>query len=408
MSSPLDITNASAVLKEYYSKQRVEQLTYKDAPLYALVPKVKDFFGDTYPLPMRVTNPQGASANFATAQANKEASNYKKFQLTRVKDYSLASISTEAILASSTNAGAFLQLATAEIDGAMDTMKRRAGWALYGNGSGSIGQVNAAPAIAATTVITLKNVDDVVRFEVGQTVNIWSAESGGSQRTTDGSDSSWKVTNVDRDLGVIVLDDAFTGSGTIAANDHIFVEGDRGAKISGLAAWIPSTTPSATPFFGVDRSVDATRLGGIRVQSAGKPIDEALIDAARRVGREGLGSPDYVFCSFDKYASLEKTLGARIRYKEVSVAGIGFKGIEVTGPQATMTVLPDRDCPSDKMYMLEMSTWALYSLKDPIMLLDQDGNRMLREGSADAHEVRIGGYFQLGCNSPGSNAVLLF
>lgn len=394
--SGIDISNASAVLKTYYSKQRVEQLTYKDAPFYALIQKVKDFFGENYPLPMRVTNPQGASASFANAQANKEASNYKKFTLTRVKDYSLASISTEAILASSNNAGAFLQLATAEIDGAMDTMKRRIGWSLYGNGSGVIGTVLSI----GSNIATLATIDDVVKFEVGQTVEVRT--SGGTLR---GGTNPVKVLAVDRDSGLVTLSATPTST---AATDTFNVQGDWNAKISGLAAWIPSTAPSATPFFGVDRTVDSTRLGGIRVPSAGKPIDEALIDAARRVGREGLGNPDYVFCSFSKYASLEKTLGARIRYKDVSVAGIGFKGIEVTGPQSTMTVLPDRDCPDALMYMLDMSTWALYSLKDPVMLLDQDGNKMLRESSADSHEVRIGGYFQMGCTSPGSNAVLVF
>lgn len=396
MTSPLDISSASAVLKEYYSRQRVEQLTYKDAPFYALIPKIKDFYGDSYPLPMRVTNPQGASAAFATAQANKQASNYKKFSLTRVKDYSLASISTEAILASSNNAGAFLQLATAEIDGSMETMKRRLGWALYGNGSGIIGTI----ASIGSNIATLATTDDVVRFEVGQTVEVRT--SGGTLR---GGTNPVKVTAVDRDSGLVTLSATPTST---AATDTFNVEGDYNAKISGLAAWIPSSAPSNTPFFGVDRTVDATRLAGIRVQSAGKPIDEALIDAARRVGREGLGNPDYVFCSFSKYASLEKTLGARIRYKDVSVAGVGFKGIEVTGPVSTMTVLPDRDCPDALMYMLEIATWGLYSLKDPIMLLDQDGNKMLREGSNDAHEVRIGGYFQMGCTSPGSNCVLIF
>lgn len=396
MASSIDISNASAVLKDYYSKQRVEQLTYKDAPLYALLEKKKDFFGDNYPLPMRITNPQGASANFAKAQANKEASNYKRFVLTRVKDYSLASISTEAILASSSNAGAFLQLATAEIDGAMDTMKRRIGWALYGDGSGIIGVV----ASIGSNIVTLSNADDVVKFEVGQTIEVRT--SGGTLR---GGTNPVKVLKVDRDAGTVELSATPTST---AATDTMNVEGDYNAKISGLAAWIPSSAPGATPFFGVDRSADVTRLGGIRVASSGKPIDEALIDAARRVGREGLGNPDYVFCSFTKYAALEKTLGARIRYKDVQVASVGFKGIEVTGPQSTMTVLPDRDCPDNLMYMLDMSTWALYSLRDPVMLLDQDGNKMLRESSADAHEVRIGGYFQLGCISPGSNAVLVF
>ena len=61
----LDLVAAAAALKVYYSSQRVQQLTYKDAPLYAMIPKHKDFYGKSMPLPMRVTNPQGRSAAFA-------------------------------------------------------------------------------------------------------------------------------------------------------------------------------------------------------------------------------------------------------------------------------------------------------------------------------------------------------
>ncbi len=186
------------------------------------------------------------------------------------------------------------------------------------------------------------------------------------------------------------------------------VVGDYNTCLTGLAGWIPSSAPSGTAFFGVTRTTDSTRLGGIRVTSTGKPIDEALVDAARRIGREGIGRPDYVFSGFSRYASLEKMLGARVRYNDVEVAGIAFRGIELSGPQGKMTVIADRDCPEDKMYMLDMSSWGFYSLKEPVMILDQDGNRMLRESAADAMEVRVGGYAQLGCSSPGSNAVLVF
>lgn len=401
----LDTSSASAILKEYYSKQRVEQLTYKDCPFYALLPKHKDFYGDSYPLPMRVTNPQGRSSTFSNAQAQKNPSNYKKFSLTRVSDYSLASITTEAMLASETNPGAFLQLATAEINGAMESLKRSIGWALYGDGSGSLGAIAAEPAVAATTVVTFSNVEDIVKIEVGQTVQF---RSGATVRTFDGTITSGLVSAVDRDAGSFTVNVAYTASGTIAAADTVNVVGDYNTKISGLAAWIPSSAPSSTPFFGVDRTIDSTRLGGIRVNSSGKPIEEALVDGARRIGREGLGNPDYVFCGFSKYASLEKSLGAKVRYKDIEVAGVGFRGIEVSGPQKTMTVIPDRDCPENRMYLIDMTSWGLYSLKEPIMLLDQDGNKMLRESSADAMEVRCGGYFQLGTNSPGSNAVLVF
>lgn len=401
----LDVTAAAAILKEYYTNQRVTQLTYKDAPLYALLSKKKDFFGDSYPLPMRVTNPQGASNTFSNAQAQKTASNYKKFSLTRVKDYSLASIATEAMLASENNAGAFLQLATAEIDGAFDTMARRTGWALYGDGSGAIGSIVAEPSVASTTTVTFNNVEDIVKIEVGQTIQF---RSGATVRTFDGTITSGLVSAVNRDTGAFTIDVAYTGSGDIAANDTCNVVGDYNAKVSGLAAWIPSTAPSNTPFFGVDRSIDSTRLGGVRISSSGKPIEEALIDGARRIGREGLGNPKHVFCGFSKYAALDKSLGSKVRYNDVTVAGISFKGIEVSGPKGTMTVIPDRDCPENRMYLLDMSTWAYHSLKEPIMLLDQDGNKMLREASADSMEVRVGSYSQLGCVSPGANGVLVF
>lgn len=401
----LDVTAAAAILKEYYTNQRVTQLTYKDAPLYALLSKKKDFFGDSYPLPMRVTNPQGASNTFSNAQAQKTASNYKKFSLTRVKDYSLASIATEAMLASENNAGAFLQLATAEIDGAFDTMARRTGWALYGDGSGAIGAIAAEPAEASSTVVTFSNVEDIVKIEVGQTLQF---RNGATVKTFDGTINSGLVSAVNRDTGSFTIAVAYTSSGNIAAADTVNVVGDYNAKVSGLAAWIPSSAPSNSPFFGVDRSIDSTRLGGVRISSSGKPIEEALIDGARRIGREGLGNPKHVFCGFSKYAALDKSLGSKVRYADVEVAGISFKGIEVSGPKGTMTVIPDRDCPENRMYLLDMTSWAYHSLKEPIMLLDQDGNKMLREASADSMEVRVGSYAQLGCVSPGANGVLVF
>ncbi len=404
----LDTTAAAAILKEYYTDQRVKQLTYKDAPLYALIAK-KTFDGDTYPLPMRVTNPQGASQVFANAQAQKVASNYKKFSLTRVNTYTLASISTEAMLASQSNAGAFLSLATAEIDGAFETGKRRLGWQVYGLGDGMLGYVSGSGSISSANpaVITLANVEDICKFEVGQLIQ---ARNTGTARVFATSVTTATVVGIDRDLGTITTDaDNSANTDTFTTNTSLNVVGDYNACYSGLSAWIPAAAPAATAFFGVDRTSDVTRLGGIRNTGTGKPIDEALIDAARRVGREGIGNPNYVFSGFSRYASLEKMLGSRVRYNDVEVAGVGFRGIELSGPQGKMTVLADRDCPEATMWMLDLSSWGIYAVSGkPLMFLDQDGNKMLREGAADSLEVRIGGYAQMGTNSPGSNCRITF
>ncbi len=400
----LDVTAAAAILKEYYNDQRVIQMTYKDMPLYAMLEKRKDFFGEVYPLPMRVTNPQGRSATFANAQAQKTASNYKVFNLTRTKDYSLASITSEAIMASENDAGAFLRLATAEIDGALDSLKRTIGWSLYGDGTGSLGQIASASA-ANPSVLTLLNVEDIVKFEVGQLIQ---ARNGATNRIFATAVTTATVVKVDRDSGLVTTDADNSGAtGTIVSGDTVNVVGDYNVKMSGLAAWLPTAAPSATAFFGVDRTVDATRLGGVRVASTGKPLDEAFIDAARRLGREG-GAPDKGFVGFSRYASLEKTLGSRVIYSDVDVAGVGFRGIKISGPQGPITIMPDRDCPDNRGHLLTMDTWALYSLKEPVMLLDLDGNKMLRESTADAYEVRCATFSQLGCNHPGANAVMNF
>lgn len=401
----LDVSSASAVLKVYYTNQRVMRLMYKDCPFYAMLPKHKNFEGSSYPLPMRVTNPQGRSATFTNAQAQKQPSNYKTFQLTRVSDYSLASITTEAILASSSNPGSFIRLATAEIDGALESLKRSIGWSLFGDGSGALGTA-ASVTSANPAVVTLQNPEDIVKFEVGQTVE---ARSGGTTRVWATATASALITGIDRDAGTFILGsvDNSGNTDTVVAGDAINVVGDYNAKLSGLASWIPSSAPSSSAFFGVNRTVDATRLGGVRISGDGKPLDEALIDAARRINREG-GRPDYAITSYAKYASLEKTLGNRIRFEEVEVAGISFSAIVVNGPHGKIRVMADRDCPDNRIYLITLETWGLYSLREPVMLLDLDGNKMLRESSADAYEVRCAFYGQLGCDAPGMNAVITF
>lgn len=82
---------------------------------------------------------------------------------------------------------------------------------------------------------------------------------------------------------------------------------------------------------------------------------------------------------------------------------IGFRGILINGPRGPIRVVPDQNCPSDRAFMLQMDRWKLYSLGKAPKLLESDGMKMLRESNADAVEVRVGYYAQLGCDAPGFN-----
>lgn len=395
----LDMTTFAAALKQHYVDLTVKNLAYKNNPLLALMPKYEKFGGLNLPIPMLYGNPQGRSASFAKALANKTNSVVKAFTLTRVSDYSLANIQNEVLEASQGDSDAFMRAATTEIDGAIQSATRSLAVALFGSGTGSIGQISAGSNVATDT-ITLARISDITNFEVGMTLSLHATDGAAARAGTI------VVKSIDRSLGTITATGVFTaGVGAAQASDFICVEGDVNAKLSGLAAWLPLSAPSSTAFFGVDRTADSTRLSGVRGDYSGAPIEEAMIDLSAKIGREG-GSPDMAVMSFENFANLEKALGSKIQYCDLkSDAAIGFKGVQVMGTKGPISVIADQNCPGDRFYMLQKDTWKLYSLGMAPKLLKSDGMEFLRVSSADAVEVRVGYYAQLGCQAPGWNGV---
>lgn len=406
----LNLTSFAAMMKETYTKDKVNTLLYSDHPFLAMLKKNENFMGKSLEVPVIYGSPQNRSRTFATAQAGASTSLSKAFSITVKKDYGFAFIDNLTILSSKGKEGAFAEAMETEIDLAIKGVTRNLSRSLFRDSSGYIAQVNAEPAEAAL-VITLKSAADIVHFEVGMIINIWSAKSGGSQRNSDGSTTDLYVIAVDRDAGTVSLGydatnaETYTSSGTIAANDYIFIKGDRGNAIEGLEGWLPASAPGATSFFGVDRSSDVTRLGGIRYDGSALPIEEALIEGASRVAREG-GKPDVCIVNYANYANLEKSLGSKVQYVDLEMKDvkIGFRGIVIQGPRGPIKVVADADCPAQVAYMLQMDTWKLHSVGKAVDVFDTDGNASLRVSNEDSVEVRVVSYTQLSCSAPGFSA----
>lgn len=394
----LDLTSFAPALKAYYTRDKVENMVYKDNPFLALVPKMEEFFGANLPVPIIYGNPTGRSATFSTAQSNKNNSLLKSFTLTRAKDYSLASIDNETLEASQNDKGAFLEAATVEIDGAMQAAARSLATALFRDGSGTIGRINAT---VTGTTLTLVSAVDIVNFEVGMKIQFSSA---GTSATLRDSGEALTISAIDRSAGSMTTALNLNTISGLTSQDYINVQGDIEAKIKGLDAWLPSSV-SATSFFGVDRTADSTRLGGCRYDGSSQPIEEALVDGLAFVAREG-GSPDHVFLNYANFSNLEKALGSKVQYVNLGVEGVpsvGFRGMMINGPKGPVKVVADQNCPAAVAYMVQMDVWKLYSLGMAPKILDSDGMKMLRESSADSVEVRCGYYGQLGSRAPGFN-----
>ena len=402
MASATTLSNWDAALKQYYRNKSVDDLVYKSHPLMELLPKDTKFRGRNMPIPIIYGRGQGVSSTFSTAQTNASASKVDDFLLTRVSKYGVATISGEAVAASEGDRYAFLSASTTEIDNIIKSVGDSIAKGLYGDGSGAIGQIASTTTIGSTSC-DLEDPSTVFNFEVGMKLDLAASKTGGSVRSTQTT-----ITAVDRSKFKPGDTDQLTASANWNANsgatgDYLYQEGDYDAVITGLDAWVPSSSPSSASFFGVDRSVDPTRLGGQRYDGSSDTIIEALIEGMAITAREG-GHPDHIFLSFAEFVKLEKALGAQVK-REVkrSDSLSGYDSLDLIGPSGTAKVIPDKDCADGVAYILEIGTWTLASIGEVVQLTQLDGNRVLRQASDDGIEVRVHSYAQLGCSAPGWN-----
>lgn len=417
-------SNQIAALKELYtgSDDYMKDLVYKKNPFMALVPKNEapgGFSGKYIPVPLIYGTPQGRSATFSNAQGNQTAPALASFFVYRVSNYQLVTITNELLEATKDDAGAFVDESKLNMDTGFRNISNDTALDLFSNGSGARGQIS----VIASGVITLTEAQEIVNFEVGMSLVSYSVAGNVYTQSTAGAIGY--VIAVDRSNGQLTVSATVGGAAGTPTNwstsfPFLGVQGDVAfgtlsattsfLKISGLGAWLPKVAPtSGDSFWGINRSTDVTRLAGVRFDGSNETIEEALIDAASLVSREG-GMPDIAWVSFASYAALEKSLGSKVQYVDVKheEADIAFAGIRIHGPYGPITVMPDRSCPAKTAYLLQMDTWKLRSLgKVPhILTYGLEGLEGLRVGNADALEIRIGYYANLICNAPGWNCVV--
>lgn len=406
MATTLDTTALAAVLKTQYTQSKVNNLVYPESPVFAAIKKRTDFVGKNKVVALQYGSPQGRGADFASGLANINTSAYGAFTVTRVKDYAFGRVDGEAVDAAGTDAGALLNALKKEIDNAFYTAGRSIATSLFRNGGGARGQISAGSTVASTT-ITLANTNDVTNFEVGMVLNLASTDgTSGAKRA-----GTVTLTGVNRITGVLTASGNWTaGIAAAATGDYIFQNGDfetTNSMLAGIAAWVPTTDPTATTFFGLDRSVDVTRLGGLRyTANAGGPIEETLIKCAAQLAREG-AKPDMAVLNPIDFGNLVVALGSKVVYDRLASSDeptIGFKSVQLMGAKGPIDIVPDLNCPSGGGWMLTKNTWSFETLKSAPRILNLDGNDMRASATADSYIFRIGYYGNLICEAPGYNS----
>lgn len=414
-------TTADKIQKYVYTSKALQNAVYKDNPLLAMMPKAGGFDGRSLIHAITYGNSNARNAQFAVAQslaavngavgngvgaAMATDSGYNRdvnFTITRQKNYAMWAIENELVLAASgKNPGAFVSSITQIFDGTLQTLNNNFGLDVYGDATGALGQITNVASLVFTVG------EAVTQFEVGMAL----VASNGSTKTAAirGTTTATPmiVTAVDRSAGKITVD---ANTDSAATNDWLYIAGDRStsaitayaarSKIAGLDAWNPVTAPAGgDSFFGVDRSVDVTRLSGLRLDISALGPEEGYITALAAQAREG-GSPGHIFTSFTDEKNIKLALGSRVDAEYSQVGDIGFESIRLRGPKGTVRIFADRSAPVGYARLLQMDTWELKHLGD--FVNKESGAREYR---ADRVEGRMAFYGNMLCYKPSANMVV--
>jgi hypothetical protein len=430
------VTNV-ATLKELYSDDAwvMKSLILDRNTTLAIIEKDESesgMAGKYFTIPVLSAPGAGTSANYGVAQTNQSAPSTQEFQVTRVQQYSLFSLTGDFLRASAQAIGAFMPGAELNVKAAFRALGNEYALMLYGNGSGTRGTYGLGAGSITAGVITLDNVGMAMFFTLNQAVISFSI-AGQTPTQSTGANIGYVIA-VDTGLGTVTVSPTLGGAagtptGWSSAFPYLALAGDVNfitnglssanmLKMAGFAAWIPSVAPGGSDsFFAVNRSVSPSALAGFRFNGASESIQDALIDGVNQLAANGseAGDPDFIFTNPTSYQSLVKQLTSQGVYQMVKAkinedVSISFKALVLPTANGEIAILQDRNCPAQTAYIINSKTWKIRSNGKMAMFItypgfyDQIG---IPVPGQDAVQCAVGGYLNNTCNSPGSNAVVL-
>lgn len=400
------------LLRDLWPQKSIYDELYKASPTLGIIKKDTSFYEPRRYIDVGYGAPQGVGPNFAIAKAAKTASKTAEFGITAVSYYGMFSIDGRLMRMSKGDKSVIVKPLARESRNVITQWKRDMSRYIHGNGGGALGTVTGT---TSTQTLTLGDTNTNRFIEQGMTLNA-SLTDGTTGTVHVGSVTVASVVrNLDGNSTVTINEASWIAAiPAILTGDYIFRAGAFGAVLTGFDGWNPSSDPSSTAFFGVDRTPDVQRLGGIRVDARGKSPREAALRAARICADVGAMPDTYILSTTDwESLQLELQSAGTLKYSQVPAAALGkfnfgmkYEAIQIMGPTGPINVITDPDATVGVGRMLQLDTWTLASTGELVSIIEGGGgpNGMMMEESSDAFESRLVGDFQLYCEAPGLNA----
>ena len=380
----ITLNSAENALKTLYLDVVAEQLNTAVNPLLARFEKTSS---NVWGKEIRKLAPFGINGGIGAGDEdgtlpNSASNNYAQFVLTLKNLYGTIEISDKAIRASENNAGAFVNLLEAEMEGLVKASKFNFGRMLFGDGSGIIAKV------VSQTGTTIK-VDTVRNMMEGMLIDIINSSSGSVF-------SGRRILDVDRENKTIRLSGGGIVSGTFVSGDYITVQGSYQKEITGLGAIFGDSDT----LYGLDRDdhkwlkpqkFEVEYISDIAIQKA--------IDAMEEVSGS---TADFIVCSAGVKRAYQNYLTSMKYNSNVMELEGGYKAMTYNG----IPIVADRFCPEGTMYILNTKDFHLHQLCDWRWLEGDDGRVLKQVNGKPVYSATLVKYVDLICDRPIGQAMI--
>ena len=381
------INSANAALKTMYLDVVANQLNTKTHPFLAELEKTgQDVVGKLVKrlVPYGVNGGVGAGTESGSLPLASE-NNYLVFQSTLKNLYGTIEISDKALKASQSDAGAFVNLLTAEMEGLCEASKFNFARMLYGNGSGLLTTgVGTASGAYTMVVAGLENI------MIGQKVDIY----------VEGTYiKSGRITNIAFSTKTITLDATMTSDmADSTKTTALYVQGSKDKELTGLGAIFDS---NISTIYGVSKAaypflnpISKTTLSLTEADMMG-----AVDEAEEKAGAE----LNFICGSLEArraYQALFQNNKLNLDY--VTLSG-GYTAITFNG----IPFIAEKFIEGKTIYFLNSDDFKIHQLGDWAWLENDKGQILKQKEGYPTHTATLVKYAELVCARPGAQAKLV-
>lgn len=385
------LTNQSALFKTKFGK--LSENAYNSANvMLGTIKKNYNFTGED----MKVATPtffSGGVGSGSLPTANPASA--VKATIVAKRVYSVTEVQREAIKASASDEGAFVEALKWNVQKTVEAFNRNASRIIFGDGTGALGTTDAADFTDITG--TTFGVGDTAYCTI--TAATW-VEGHWEENDYVNVGTAADVLRIDA-VDPVLRKISFTkisgttdfGTGGAGTSKIIYMQNSKDNDPMGLKG-VCDATSSTMYGVNVQRRWQSTQIDASGSGISADALNELILKVQYKCGK----TPKKLMTSFTQYRKILNFLEDHKVYmvdpRASELKGkISFKGIEYLSDAGPIGIFADKMCDDDRLYAVNDDFIEAHHRPD-FGWFDDDGTVFLRLSSDDAYGARYGGYYQ--------------